>query len=75
MLILRFDMRAPDNGAATSELYACAIEMYAWVENHGAVLAMLASGIAARTVRLAILLAAVVIPFWDPVRLAEEMSD
>jgi alkanesulfonate monooxygenase SsuD/methylene tetrahydromethanopterin reductase-like flavin-dependent oxidoreductase (luciferase family) len=35
---------------------------------------MLASAIAARTRSLAILLAAVPIPLWDPVRLAEEMS-
>jgi alkanesulfonate monooxygenase SsuD/methylene tetrahydromethanopterin reductase-like flavin-dependent oxidoreductase (luciferase family) len=35
---------------------------------------ILASAIAARTERLAILLAAVVLPFWDPVRLAEEIS-
>jgi len=33
-----------------------------------------ASAIAARTKQLAILLAAVPIPFWDPVRLAEEIS-
>lgn len=35
---------------------------------------MLASAIAARTRTLAILLAAVPIPLWDPVRLAEEMA-
>lgn len=35
---------------------------------------IMASAIAARTRSLAILLAAVPIPFWDPVRLAEEMS-
>ena len=35
---------------------------------------ILASAIAARTRSLAILLAAVSIPLWDPVRLAEEMS-
>jgi alkanesulfonate monooxygenase SsuD/methylene tetrahydromethanopterin reductase-like flavin-dependent oxidoreductase (luciferase family) len=35
---------------------------------------ILASAIAARTRNLAILLAAVPIPLWDPVRLAEEMS-
>jgi alkanesulfonate monooxygenase SsuD/methylene tetrahydromethanopterin reductase-like flavin-dependent oxidoreductase (luciferase family) len=35
---------------------------------------ILASAIAARTKQLAILLAAVPIPFWDPVRLAEEIS-
>jgi alkanesulfonate monooxygenase SsuD/methylene tetrahydromethanopterin reductase-like flavin-dependent oxidoreductase (luciferase family) len=35
---------------------------------------ILASAVAARTTQLAILLAAVPIPFWDPVRLAEEIS-
>jgi alkanesulfonate monooxygenase SsuD/methylene tetrahydromethanopterin reductase-like flavin-dependent oxidoreductase (luciferase family) len=35
---------------------------------------VLASAIAARTRSLAIPLAAAPIPFWDPVRLAEEMS-
>ena len=91
MFTLRFDMRAPGIGAPTSELYAAAIEMCAWAETRGAILAvlsehhgaddghlpsplMLASAIAARTERLAILLAAVVIPFWDPVRLAEDIA-
>jgi alkanesulfonate monooxygenase SsuD/methylene tetrahydromethanopterin reductase-like flavin-dependent oxidoreductase (luciferase family) len=35
---------------------------------------ILASAIAARTRQMAIILAAVPIPFWDPVRLAEEIS-
>jgi alkanesulfonate monooxygenase SsuD/methylene tetrahydromethanopterin reductase-like flavin-dependent oxidoreductase (luciferase family) len=91
MITLRFDMRAPDHGAPATDLYACAIEMCAWAETRGAVVAVLsehhgahdghlpsplilASAIAARTERLGILLAAVAIPFWDPVRLAEEMS-
>lgn len=91
MFTLRFDMRAPDIGAPTSELYAAAIEMCAWSETRGAIAAVLsehhgtddghlpaplilASAIAARTESLAIILAAVVIPFWDPVRLAEEMT-
>ncbi len=49
-------------------------------EHHGAedghlpVPLLLASAIAARTKQLAILLAAVPITFWDPVRLAEEIS-
>ncbi len=49
-------------------------------EHHGAddghlpVPLMLASAIAARTRTLAILLAAVPLPMWDPVRLAEEIS-
>jgi alkanesulfonate monooxygenase SsuD/methylene tetrahydromethanopterin reductase-like flavin-dependent oxidoreductase (luciferase family) len=90
MFTLRFDMRAPDAGAPTEDLYAAAVDMCAWAETRGAIAAVLsehhgtddghlpaplilASAIAARTERLAIILAAVPIPFWDPVRLAEEM--
>jgi alkanesulfonate monooxygenase SsuD/methylene tetrahydromethanopterin reductase-like flavin-dependent oxidoreductase (luciferase family) len=91
MFTLRFDMRAPSWAGPAADLYAAAIDMCAWAETRGAVLAvlsehhgtddghlpaplMLASAIAARTRTLAILLAAVAIPLWDPVRLAEEMS-
>jgi alkanesulfonate monooxygenase SsuD/methylene tetrahydromethanopterin reductase-like flavin-dependent oxidoreductase (luciferase family) len=91
MFTIRFDMRAPSFGAPTSELYAAAIDMCAWAETRGAIVAVLsehhgaedghlpsplvlASAIAARTERLKIMLAAVVLPFWDPVRLAEDMS-
>jgi alkanesulfonate monooxygenase SsuD/methylene tetrahydromethanopterin reductase-like flavin-dependent oxidoreductase (luciferase family) len=91
MFTLRFDMRAPGWAAPAADLYAGAIEMCAWAETRGALLAvlsehhatedghlpaplMLASAIAARTRSLAILLAAVPIPLWDPVRLAEEMT-
>jgi alkanesulfonate monooxygenase SsuD/methylene tetrahydromethanopterin reductase-like flavin-dependent oxidoreductase (luciferase family) len=89
MFTLRFDMRL-SQGAVT-ELYAAAIDMCAWAETRGAVIAvlsehhgaddghlpaphLLAAAIAARTNQLAILLAAVPITFWDPVRLAEQMS-
>jgi alkanesulfonate monooxygenase SsuD/methylene tetrahydromethanopterin reductase-like flavin-dependent oxidoreductase (luciferase family) len=91
MFTLRFDLRTPDWAGSAADLYAAAIEMCAWAETRGAVLAilsehhgtedghlpaplMLASAIAARTQSLAILLAAVPIPLWDPVRLAEEMN-
>jgi alkanesulfonate monooxygenase SsuD/methylene tetrahydromethanopterin reductase-like flavin-dependent oxidoreductase (luciferase family) len=91
MFTLRFDMRAPGWGAPATDLYAAAIDMCAWAETRGAVLAvlsehhgaddghlpaplMLASAIAARTRTLAVLLAAVPVPLWDPVRLAEEMA-
>ena len=90
MFTLRFDMRAP-GCVAPERLYATAIDMCAWGESHGALLAvlsehhgtsdghlpaplMLASAIAARTERLHMMLAAVVLPFWDPVRLAEDLS-
>jgi alkanesulfonate monooxygenase SsuD/methylene tetrahydromethanopterin reductase-like flavin-dependent oxidoreductase (luciferase family) len=91
MFTLRFDMRAPEGGSPVTDLYAAAIDMCAWAETRGAVMAVLsehhatedghlpvphilASAIAARTKQLAILLAAVPITFWDPVRLAEEIS-
>ena len=91
MFTLRFDMRAPSWAGPAADLYAAAIDMCAWAETRGALLAvlsehhgtddghlpaplMLASAIAARTRSLAILLAAVSLPLWDPVRLAEEMS-
>jgi alkanesulfonate monooxygenase SsuD/methylene tetrahydromethanopterin reductase-like flavin-dependent oxidoreductase (luciferase family) len=35
MFTMRFDMRAPDFGAARSDLYRAAIEMAAWGEEHG----------------------------------------
>jgi alkanesulfonate monooxygenase SsuD/methylene tetrahydromethanopterin reductase-like flavin-dependent oxidoreductase (luciferase family) len=91
MFTLRFDMRAPDWAAPATDLYAAAIDMCAWAETRGAILAVLsehhgaddghlptplilASAIAARTEQLGILLAAVPVPLWDPMRLAEEMS-
>jgi alkanesulfonate monooxygenase SsuD/methylene tetrahydromethanopterin reductase-like flavin-dependent oxidoreductase (luciferase family) len=91
MFTLRFDMRAPEGGAPVADLYAAAIDMCAWAETRGAVMAVLsehhatddghlpvphilASAIAARTKQLSILLAAVPITFWDPARLAEEIS-
>ncbi|ORV89314.1 luciferase [Mycobacterium interjectum] len=91
MFTLRFDMRAPGWAASAADLYAGAIDMCAWSETRGALLAVLsehhgaddghlpapltlAAAIAARTRTLAILLAAVPIPLWDPVRLAEEIS-
>ena len=89
MFTLRFDMRLFQ--AAATDLYAATVDMCAWAETRGAVIAVLsehhgtddghlpaphilAAAIAARTKHLAILLAAVPIPFWDPVRLAEDMS-
>jgi alkanesulfonate monooxygenase SsuD/methylene tetrahydromethanopterin reductase-like flavin-dependent oxidoreductase (luciferase family) len=91
MFTLRFDMRAPSWAGPAADLYAAAIDMCAWAETRGALLAVLsehhgaddghlpapltlASAITARTKTLAILLAAVPISLWDPVRLAEEMS-
>ena len=88
--MLRFDMRAPSFGAPPAALYAAVPEMCAWGEDHGGVAAvlcehhgcedgylpaplMLASAVAARTQRLALSLI-LILPFYDPVRLAEDMA-
>ncbi|BCO34484.1 LLM class flavin-dependent oxidoreductase [Mycobacterium heckeshornense] len=90
MFSMRFDMRAAAIGAPTTELYATAIEMCAWAETRGCLGTVLcehhgsddgylptplilASAVAARTERLAIT-SVVLLPLYDPVRLAEEMT-
>jgi alkanesulfonate monooxygenase SsuD/methylene tetrahydromethanopterin reductase-like flavin-dependent oxidoreductase (luciferase family) len=87
---LRFDMRAPAFGADPAALYAAAPEMCSWGENHGCLAAVLcehhgsedgylpspllmASAVAARTERLALSLI-LILPFYDPVRLAEDIA-
>ena len=90
MFMMRFDMRAPELGASTSELYAAALEMASWSESRGALMAVvsehhtmrdgylpsplvLATAMAARTTTLPIMTAALILPLYDPVRLAEDM--
>ncbi|AKK28444.1 LLM class flavin-dependent oxidoreductase [Mycobacterium sp. EPa45] len=90
MFSMRFDMRAPAFGAPTTDLYTAAIEMSAWAEDHGGLAAVLCehhgsedgylpvplilgSAIAARTERLLLTLV-VILPLYDPVRLAEEIA-
>lgn len=91
MFTMRFDMRCPATGAPAPQLYAAALDMCAWAETRGAVLAVLsehhatedghlpsplvlASAIAARTTVLNILIAAAVLPLYEPVRLAEDIG-
>ena len=90
MYTLRFDMRAPSWGAPAAALYAAAPEMCAWAEEHGGLAAvfcehhgsedgylpspfLLASAVAARTQRMALSLI-LIFPFYEPVRLAEDMA-
>ena len=90
MFTIRFDMRAPSFGAPTTALYPAAAEMCAWAETRGCIAVVLcehhgsedgylpspivlASAIAARTDRLLLSLT-VVLPFYNPVRLAEDLA-
>jgi alkanesulfonate monooxygenase SsuD/methylene tetrahydromethanopterin reductase-like flavin-dependent oxidoreductase (luciferase family) len=87
---MRFDMRAPSFGTPAAALYSAAADMCAWAETCGCIAAVLcehhgsedgylpspivlASAIAARTQRLLLNLT-VILPFYDPVRLAEDLS-
>jgi alkanesulfonate monooxygenase SsuD/methylene tetrahydromethanopterin reductase-like flavin-dependent oxidoreductase (luciferase family) len=91
MFLMRFDMRAPEIGAPTGELYAAALEMAAFAETRGAITAVvcehhtmadgylpsplvLATAMAARTTTLPIMTAALILPLYDPIRLAEDMA-
>jgi alkanesulfonate monooxygenase SsuD/methylene tetrahydromethanopterin reductase-like flavin-dependent oxidoreductase (luciferase family) len=88
---MRFDMRAPQPGASTVDLYRAALEMCAWAdtracasvlfcEHHGSPDGylpsplLIGSAAAARTARVRIVLGAVLVPFYDPVKLAEDMN-
>lgn len=90
MYTLRFDMRDPEWAAPPTDLYATAPEMCAWAEEHGGLAAvlcehhgsedgylpsplLLASAVAARTQRLALSLI-LILPFYETVRLAEDMA-
>jgi alkanesulfonate monooxygenase SsuD/methylene tetrahydromethanopterin reductase-like flavin-dependent oxidoreductase (luciferase family) len=90
MFTMRFDMRAPEFGGSTTDLYQAAIDMAEWAETRGCVAAvisehhtssdgyipsplLLASAMAARTHTMHIAIAAALLAFYDPIRLAEDM--
>ncbi|WP_179472838.1 LLM class flavin-dependent oxidoreductase [Mycolicibacterium vinylchloridicum] len=90
MFTLRFDMRAPSIGAPASELYAAAMEMAEWSDSHGCLSVyvcehhcaedgylpsplVLSAALAARTHAVPIIIT-VILPFYDPARLAEDMA-
>jgi alkanesulfonate monooxygenase SsuD/methylene tetrahydromethanopterin reductase-like flavin-dependent oxidoreductase (luciferase family) len=91
MFTMRFDMRAPDFGGSTTDLYQAAIDMAEWAETRGCIAAvisehhsssdgyipsplLLASAMAARTNQIFISIAAALMAFYDPIRLAEDMA-
>jgi alkanesulfonate monooxygenase SsuD/methylene tetrahydromethanopterin reductase-like flavin-dependent oxidoreductase (luciferase family) len=90
MFTMRFDMRARQGGVPRPDLYTAALDMCAWAEGHRCLAVvicehhcsedgylptplLLGSAVAARTNQLQIN-HVVLLPLYDPVRLAEEMS-
>lgn len=88
---LLFDMRAPDFGTPTTELYSTALEMAAFADEIGVTRVnlmehhasedgylptpfVMGGGVAARTKRCRISLGAVILPFHDPVKIAEQIA-
>jgi alkanesulfonate monooxygenase SsuD/methylene tetrahydromethanopterin reductase-like flavin-dependent oxidoreductase (luciferase family) len=88
--VLRFDLRAPSFGAPVADLYAAALDMAAWSEDHGFTAIavsehhmsddgylpsplIVASALAARTKQIAISVAALLVPLYDPIKLAEDI--
>ncbi|MBV6508821.1 MAG: hypothetical protein JJLCMIEE_01887 [Acidimicrobiales bacterium] len=85
-------MRAPGAGPARRrELYATALDMAEWAENHNGLSVVvsehhaaddgflpsplvLASAMAARTASIPVMVGALLIPLYDPVKLAEDMA-
>src|SRR6201986_801231 len=90
MYSMRFDMRAPDFGAAAAELYGAAVDMCAWAETRGCLAAVICEhhgspdGYLPTPLILASAIAArtkqfmmpslLILPFYEPVRLAEEIA-
>lgn len=92
MIVVRYDLRAPEFSAARhTDLYPACLDQCAWADRHGldavtlsehhgvtdgymSAPVTLAAAIAGRTKRIAINIAAVLVPLHDPVRLAEQVA-
>lgn len=90
-LVMRFDFRSPAFGTAMADLYAAALDMAVFAEQHSFNTVslsehhtsddgylpspmVLASAIAARTSRIRVNVSALIVPLYDPIKLAEDMA-
>ena len=88
---ISFDMRAPDFGAPTKDLYAAALDQCAWADELGFDFVgigehhatddgylpspiVFASAVAARTRRILLRPSVLLAPFYDPLKLAEDLA-
>jgi alkanesulfonate monooxygenase SsuD/methylene tetrahydromethanopterin reductase-like flavin-dependent oxidoreductase (luciferase family) len=92
MFMMRFSMRSASPGASErADLYGATLDMCAWAETRGCIVAVLsqhhavddgylpsplplAAAIAARTTTLQVNVAALLMAFYEPVKLAEDLA-
>jgi alkanesulfonate monooxygenase SsuD/methylene tetrahydromethanopterin reductase-like flavin-dependent oxidoreductase (luciferase family) len=91
MFLMRFGMRSLRDGKARADMYGAALDMAAWAESRGCLMAVLsqhhcsddgylpspipvAAAMAARTTTLSINVAALLLAYYEPVKLAEDMA-
>jgi alkanesulfonate monooxygenase SsuD/methylene tetrahydromethanopterin reductase-like flavin-dependent oxidoreductase (luciferase family) len=91
MFIMRFGMRSLGDSAARADMYGATLDMAAWAESRGCLMAAisqhhgsedgylpspvpLAAAMAARTSTLSISVAALLLAFYEPVKLAEDIA-
>ncbi|MFN8627683.1 MAG: LLM class flavin-dependent oxidoreductase [Candidatus Binatia bacterium] len=88
--VMRFDFRSPAFGTPMADLYAAALDMAAFAEQHSFDTVfvsehhlsedgylpsplVVAGAIAARTARINVTVSALLVPLYDPIRLAEDL--
>src|ERR1700754_2637542 len=91
MFIMRYGMRSFGDSEARAEMYGASLDMAAWAEARGCLMAAisqhhgvddgylpspipLAAAMAARTSTLSISVAALLLAFYEPVKLAEDIA-
>jgi len=91
IFVMRFDFRSPPFGAAMADLYAAALDMAAFADQHDFHTVfvsehhlsedgylpsplVVAGAIAARTSRVNVTVSALIVPLYDPIRLAEDLT-
>jgi len=89
--VIRFDFRSPVFGAPMADLYAAALDMAMFAEQHAFNTVsiaehhcsddgylpsplILASAFAARTSRIGVNVSALIVPLYDPIKLAEDIA-
>jgi alkanesulfonate monooxygenase SsuD/methylene tetrahydromethanopterin reductase-like flavin-dependent oxidoreductase (luciferase family) len=89
--VMRFDFRSPVFGTPMADLYAAALDMVVFAEQHSFRTVfvsehhmsedgylpspiVLASAIVARTSRIGVGVSALIVPLYDPIRLAEDLA-